>query len=132
MSNIQQNAEHRNIAVNPFVRYKESTIQGLLNQAIIVVQTPGTEVQLIADTAVQITLLNDGLGVFNAGREAELEMTENTTGIWVIERLTGKTWKELNAPTLADKAAQVTGSVFNKFLNAVSKGASSLADKTKR
>lgn len=127
-----QVASHRDITKNPFVRYQASTVDAMVQATLAIMTAPGTELQLIADKAIELTLLNDAKGVFAAGEEAGLEITSATTGIWVIEKLTGKTWKELNAPTPADKIANGVSGFLNKALSAVSKGAQSLADKTKR
>lgn len=130
-----QNAQvesHRDITKNPFVRYQQATIDAMIASTLAIMTTPGTELQLIADKAIELTLLNDAKGVFAAGVDAGLEIAPTTTAVSVIEELTGKTWQELNAPTTADRIASGVSGFLNKALNAVSKGAQSLADKTKR
>lgn len=123
---------HRDITKNPFVRYQKATVDAMIQATLAIMTTPGTELQLVADKAIELTLLNDAKQVFETGVDGGLEVTPATTGVWVIEQLTGKTWKELNAPTPADKIATGVSSFLNKALNSISKGAQSLADKTKR
>lgn len=134
LNNTQQPqvTDHRDITKNPFLRYQLTTTEAMVQSCVSIITSPGVEPQFLADKAMELVLLNDAMEVFEAGRIAGLEITHSTKGVWVIEQLTGKTWQELNAPTLANKASDAFGSLMGKAMDNIHRSASKLAESTKR
>lgn len=124
--------DHRDIAKNPFVRYTKATIETQLYTVATIIATPGVEVQLIADKAMELVLLNDAMELFKLGTEVGFDVQPDTKAVTVLEHLTGKTWQELNAPTTSDRVADTMNSFFGKALGVINKGATKLAEKTQR
>lgn len=127
-----QTAGARDITKNPFLRYTTASLQLLMIQSATIIQTPGVQAQLLADESNALVLMNDALEVFQVAQLGGLSVKSSTTGVDLIEQITGKTWKDLNDPSIVTHGKEMFDSFVGATLSAVNKAASKLAESTKR
>lgn len=124
-----QVAASRDLTKNPFLRYTKASIELKMDFASKLMMDMSIQPQLRSDKAFEFLLLSDALEVFSVAGD-QLEVNDSTTAVDILVAVTGKSWEELNAPTVADKVAEKTSSFLDKALGKLNKVATKLAEKT--
>lgn len=128
-----KNQTNANLFDNAFVKYNESSLVRLINQRLDLIQDPDSDVELIADAAIEMKEIKAALDLFEIARENELEFTTRTTGIQLIEMVSGKTWDQMKkSPSLGEMTSTAAGKGVEKMANGLNRFGSWLADKTKK
>lgn len=121
-----------NLFNNAFVKYNEVVLNKLLadRKATIV---EDLDDELVADAALDMREIRAVLAMFDTARENELEFGPKTTGIQLIELVTGKTWEEIaKGPSVGELASDAAGRGIQKAMGGINKFANWLGEKTKK
>jgi stage III sporulation protein SpoIIIAA len=123
----------QNLFDNTFVKYNETSLTRLLGMRLEIIQDSSSDIELIADAAIEMKEIKVVLDLFTTARENELELTDRMTGIQLIEMVSGKTWEEMKkAPSLGELTSNAAGKGVAKMAGGLNRFGSWLADKTKK